>query len=584
MLPYMTDNVPLKVKSTDVFKGINTSVKVSDGELRHSHNMSARNYPAITVRQGRRKTYDELGRINGLGVYNKLFYTTSDEDGECVLHYGDEQVALGNKHSADTVRSFYAVSDNMLILPDKKLYTPSANSLKDLESCQSADLEGAYAKAKKEVGSHVSEPMDYLGLLYDDKITSAKISNGRYSSYHIALKNLKPGDVVHISMDVKPNDVLYDDRYRNYVASMKEGFYAKISDVVTTTYEILNDGYVTDVTELIFEPGTINTAGYTDISILGIEISVKIPDLAHICTHANRLWATDGNSIRSSALGKPWVWEDYSADAYGTLPTSCYSVEVDSGGEFTGICSFNGSVLAFKQNCIHKLYGTQPENYTLYTQSCTGVELGCDKTLTVINGVLYYKGCDGFYAYSGGVPECISRKLSTTDKALCSSTDGTNYYTIMSGKDGTYLLVYYPDRGIWHKENADDATMLVGDSPALYCAMGHSVVNLCAGEDEVFDWSFELCSHDDSYRYKQYSEIMVKYRLARDGYFTISAEYDDKSHISHITGNYPATPKGYSAAKLPSVRCREMRLVFRGKGDFELLDITEKYRVLSDEK
>jgi hypothetical protein len=284
-------------------------------------------------------------------------------------------------------------------------------------------------------------------------------------------------------------------------------------------------------------------------------------------------------------LGKPWVWEDYSADTYGTLPSSCYSVEVDSGGEFTAICSFNGSVLAFKQNCIHKVYGTQPENYTLYTQSCTGVEQGGDRTLAVINGVLYYKGNDGFYAYSGGVPECISRDLKLKGKAICSGTDGTNYYTVMSGKEGNYLLVYYPEKGIWHSESAENATCLAGDSPNLYCACGQSVVNLCqADSKETFDWSFEMSFDEDTYRYKQYSRLMAKYRLAGDGYFTITAQYDDNLHLSHISGNYNNTPKGYSTVQLPAVRCRELKLLFRGRGDFELLDITREYRLLSDEK
>ena len=585
MLPYMTDNVALKGKSTDVFKGINTSAKAKDGELTRSDNMSARNYPALSVRKGRTKVCDAEGKINGMGVYNKLYYTCSGEDGDCTLHYGDKAVSLGNKFSADTERSFGAIADSILIMPDKKLYKPSDNTVQDLENSQTFTMDEAYERAKQEIGIAGDQPVYYLGELYDDRIEAAYISNGRYTSYYFSLKDLSAEDIVYITMDVHPAYADYDEQYYRYVNAMKEGFFAKITDVVTVKHEILNGGFINSIVGLRFAPGTIDTGGYSEVSITGMKISKKIPDLVHMCTHANRVWATEGNSIRSSALGKPWVWDDYSADTYGTLPSSCYSVEVDSGGEFTAICSFNGSILAFKQNCIHKLYGSQPENYTLYTQSCTGVEPGGGKSLAVINGVLYYKGCDGFYAYSGGVPECISRNLTLEGKAVCSGTDGTNYYSLMSGREGTYILVYYPDKGIWHRESVEGAYYIAGHMPDLFCAVGNSVVNLCSDSSkEVFDWSFELSFDEDTYRYKQYARILVKYRLAGDGYFTVTAEYDDNRHLSHISGNYNSTPKGYSTAQLPSVRCRELRLVFRGRGEFELLDITREYRLLSDEK
>ncbi len=585
VLPYMTDNIPAKGKSADVFKGINTSAKSTDGELVSSDNMSARNYPAITVRQGRTKVCDAGAKINGIGVYNKMFYTCAKDDGECILRYGDNEVSLGNSHPSDARRSFASISDSILILPDDRLYKPSDSSVTELETCQSFTLNGALDKAREEVRYSGYEPVYYLGDLYSDKIVSECISVAGLSSYHICPKNISEGDIVHISMDVHPINATQDSKYFKYKETMKKGFFAKITSVYALYHEVWGEKYITDIIQLNFAPGTIDMGGYAEVTIEGIEISTKMPDLTHICAHANRVWGTEGNFIRSSALGKSWVWEDYSADTYGTLPSSCYSVEVDTGGEFTAICSFNGNLLAFKQNCIHKIYGTQPENYTLYTQSCMGVEKGCAQTLAIINGVLYYKGSDGFYTYSGGVPECISRKITIDGDAISSATDGTNYYTVMSGKDGTYLLVYYPDKGIWHRETAADAGYLVGDNPNLYATLGNTVVNLCGTDSkERFDWSFEMCFDEDTYRYKQYSRLLVKYRLASGGYFTITAKYDDNSHLSNISGNYNTTSKGYSTAELPPVRCRELRLVFRGKGAFELLDITREYRLLSDEK
>ena len=586
MLPYMTDNISKKGKSVDVFKGINTSAKRSDGEPVHSVNMSGRNYPAMAVRKGRSTQLTADVAINGAGVYNELFYTGADSSGDCRLYYGENSVSLGGSCEADAPRTFAAISDSILVLPDNKLYTPSDNSLTELVTEQSFTLDGALEKTRQECNYTGYELVYYVGNLYSDRIQSASFSWGGYQSYHLCPSGLSVGDVVHISMDVHPIEATQDKHYFEYQDAMKEGFFAKITAIDTVKHEIYSGEKITDITALHFDSGTIDMGGYDEVTIEGIVISQKVPELTNICTHGNRVWGTEGNSIRSSALGKAGVWYDFSADTYGTLPSSCYSAEVDSGGEFTAICSFNGSILAFKQNCIHKVYGTQPENYTLYTQSCTGVEPGGANTLAIINGELYYKGADGFYAYSGGVPVCISRNIELEGcKAVSSATDGTNYYTLMQKDGAPYLLVYYPQKGIWHTETIGDTLLLVGNSPDVYAVCGNSIVNLRDDASrESFDWSFEMSFDEDTYRYKYYSRVLVKYRLADNGYFTVTTRYDNNHHLSHISGNYEHTDKGYSIAQLPPVRCRDMRLVFRGNGDFELFDITREYRLLSDEK
>ncbi|MBQ7901066.1 MAG: hypothetical protein IJ365_03750 [Clostridia bacterium] len=585
MLPYLSDNIKKKSKSVSAFKGINNTENRGEGELTSSLNMSAEHYPAVSVRQSRSIAKTADVNINGAAFYNSLFYTgCSDGSTVCSIYYGENTATVSSDCDAAALRSFAAISDSILILPDNKLYTPSDNSVTELVSEQQFTRAGALEKAEYECNKEITEYPDYVGTLHSDGIYSAAISGNGYDSVSISPKGLAVGDIVHVSMEVHPVDALQDKDYFAYLELMKEGFFAKISGLDTMKHKIYQ-GTITDVTNIYFDEGVINMGGYAEVTVEAITISYKMPKLEHICAHGNRVWGTEGNSILCSALGKAGVWYDYSADTFGTLPSSSYSVEVDSGGEFTGICSFNGSILAFKQNCLHMIHGTEPENYTLYTRSCNGVEQGAGNTLVVINGVLYYKGTDGFYSYNGGIPVCISRNIDLDGtKALYSATDGTNYYTIAEKNGETQLLVYYPDKGIWHAESINNASLLVGNSPDIYAVCGRDIVHLHTGEvGEDFEWSFEMNFDEDTYSHKYYTRVFIKYGLADNGSFTVTTLCDDNTHLTHINGAYEHTDKGYSIAVLPRIRCRDMKLRFSGKGMFKLYNITREYCLL-DEK
>ena len=57
----------------------------------------------------------------------------------------------------------------------------------------------------------------------------------------------------------------------------------------------------------------------------------------------------------------------------GTAADS-YAATVGSDGEFTGCTAYGGQVLFFKEDCIHKVYGSYPANYQINTQRCRGVQ------------------------------------------------------------------------------------------------------------------------------------------------------------------------------------------------------------------
>lgn len=139
-------------------------------------------------------------------------------------------------------------------------------------------------------------------------------------------------------------------------------------------------------------------------------VSVKrnVPDLDYICESNYRLWGVKGNTILGSKYADPLNFF-----CYDGLAGDSYYVDVGTEGAFTGCMPYSGHICFFKENVLHKLYGSKPSNYQIVTSHVYGVQEGCERSLALVNEQLLYKGVNGIYAYAGGVPELISTKFGT---------------------------------------------------------------------------------------------------------------------------------------------------------------------------
>lgn len=188
----------------------------------------------------------------------------------------------------------------------------------------------------------------------------------------------------------------------------------------------------------------------------------SIPVLDFVCEHQNRLFGcryglnSKGefvNEIYSSKLGDPKNWNCFSG-----LSTDSYSSSCGSEGQWTGVISHMGYVVFFKENRIHRLFGSKPSNFTLYQDEYPGVKIGSEKSLCLLNGSLLYHSENGIYLYSGSSPTCVSsslgnEKFSDAVSAVCNNT----YYTCMTDKTGLRQLYAFDlKRNIWNREDNSD--------------------------------------------------------------------------------------------------------------------------------
>ena len=214
----------------------------------------------------------------------------------------------------------------------------------------------------------------------------------------------------------------------------------------------------------------------------GIKASKLISRSEEVC-NLNIL----SHSCASLKLGDPTNWYSYRG-----IASDSYAVNVGSDGPFTGAATCMGYVLFFKENCLHKLYGSRPADYQLVSVQCRGVARQASKSMCVLAEVLYYLSTDGVMAWDGSLPVKISGGLDNTwlmnVRGAVGGVLDTRYYLHLRvpGRNETRLLVYDTERRLWHEE---DTAAEENASGWAMCSTGRQLyqwdgVNLWATEPE----------------------------------------------------------------------------------------------------
>ncbi len=249
----------------------------------------------------------------------------------------------------------------------------------------------------------------------------------------------------------------------------------------------------------------------------------------------------------------------------------------------------------FKENCVHKIYGSNPP-FTITTSFIRGVQRGSEKSLVQLNETLYYKSPNGVCAYEGGVPVCISQRLgSAYFKNAVAGALNDKYYICMQDNYGTSCLFSYDEeKNIWHKEDNIKILQFANNNSNLYflCEDENGrKIGLIDGENMYGNFLGELSgfSVEDDFVWtsqtglwglnlpenKYYSSITVRAIGSKGSRLYIDFEYnssgvweDCREKIFEKTGsvNVPFI----------SPRCDHMRVRFRGEGNIKIVSVSRK--------
>ena len=291
------------------------------------------------------------------------------------------------------------------------------------------------------------------------------------------------------------------------------------------------------------------------------------------------------NVIYACKLGDPTNWFSYRG-----IAADSYAVTVGSDGAFTGAATCMGYALFFKENTLHKLYGSKPSDFQLSSLRCRGVAKGAARSLCVINETLYYLSPDGVMAWDGSIPTKVSTaldpaRLRNVKSALGGALDGRYYLHLVRGSgeaQAVRLLVYDTERGLWQEEDVCSYEM-AGSGGQLYLWDGKAI--WAADADREENWqqaggiedgvSFELVSGNiglDSPEELYLSRLTLRLEAEVKSRIEVAVSYDSGAWetLAQLTAD------GRRCFDVPFVprRCGSLRLRLKGRGQLTLRSLT----------
>ena len=311
-----------------------------------------------------------------------------------------------------------------------------------------------------------------------------------------------------------------------------------------------------------------------------VTIARKVPDLDYICESNYRLWGTKGNTIYGSKYGDPLNFS-----VFDGLTGDSYYIDVGSDGEFTGCIPYSGHICFFKENTLHKLYGSKPSNFQLVTSQVYGVQAGSERSLRIVNEQLLYKGVNGVYAYTGGVPELISEAFSTLRfSEAAAECDGERYYISMRHGEECGLYVYDVLRGIWLREDDTHAVDLAFHEGKVYILDGDGALYRIDREAdrEDIEWSVTFCPfHEMVNERKGYSKFHLRVDMSAGAWLRVEMRTDQDQKWSIIHTSHNERARTISVPIIPT-RCDAVTIRVSGKGVCLLKTFIREFTTGSD--
>ena len=529
-------------------RGVNYTENVTDGDLAACENLSARKWPCLATRP-RRVRQAAPGSTVALYEWNGRVEIRAgepyvvEEDGETktviptALYYRGSKV--DDLEPAETAeKQFAAINTKLVIWPDKvylDLENPANPKIVEMEVSRTA--------TKLSFTEHTVT------------VTGA----GNLTLY------FKIGDGVEISG-------LTGDLAENNRA-------LRIKDLTSGSITIDGTFYRTD--EVYEQTGTF-------------KLERKIPDMDFICESGNRLWGCSNKTrtIYSSVLGDPTNFF-----VYDGLSTDGYALPVATDGDFTGCCRLSSSLLFWKEQRLHKLIGSYPAEYVMYTYELEGLRAGCHKSMQILNDVLFYVGLHGVFTYAGGNPSDISRAFG--DHVLteaAAGNDGERYFLSCKENGKAAFYVYSTAEGIWLREDGvlcrdfiregADVAFLKADG-SIWKTEGNPDTDAGETAEEEIDWSLtftpfrEVTGGRNSRAVlegrKRYSRLLIRAEVPLGAWLEakVSCDGGRTESVGRIVGK----DEDVSQLWIRPNRCDKFEVTLRGHGPCVIRNVLREFSV-----
>ena len=556
-------------QTVDVFRGYNHNLRIGDGEFFDMKNLTSDHYPVLAPR-GQRGVYATPAKPTGMISKDALCYV----DGSKFV-IGGYPVEMG---LSDEPKQLISMGAYVIILPDKKyintLDTTDRGSIEhtytstgDVTFCL-CTADGADYEHITVASTEPAEPQN-LALWIDT------------SSRPHTLKQYSEASAVWMDIAatyVKLSCPGIGAGFRQYDGVNISGIGEPLGELngAAVIWErgddyIVISGMVDAVTAQRPEAGAVT-------------VERTMPLMDFVTESDNRLWgcryglsATGQvvNEIYCSKLGDFRNWSCFMG-----LSTDSYAASVGTDGPFTGAVTHMGYPLFFKENCLHKVYGSYPANFQVQSTPCRGVQKGSHRSLAIVNETLYYKGRSGVCAYDGSLPVEASYALGNEAYSdAVGGSHGNKYYISMKAAGGNHsLFVLDTARGMWHREDDLQVSAFCSCRGELYAVSGGRILTMCgpeATDTEPVEWMAQtgpigITTPDQKY----ISRLTVRMSMAVGAEVRLFAQYDSMGAWEPLCAITGTSLRSFSVPIRPR-RCDHMKLRIQGVGDARIYAITK---------
>ena len=592
------------------FGGLNETYACSEAEYSAGINFSARNFPALSTRTPRRKLR-EVENLNGMYHLNGLL-TVCGKDLVYTPDDGGETVTCTDA-VADSKKALVGLGTKILIFPDKVAFDTADGSVSALGACWKAegqsvefapcDAEGRTYTPTGVAREEPESPADGQIFLKVEDEEHPWRYDGTLEVYSAASGNWTalPLDYCRITAAGAQEKFCQWDTVTVQGTAAKQAGQWEALDGDCVVYAVTENSLCVradpagDYFYGTLVQGT-DAAQWTSLdgsqtrSIAAeqtVQLERRVPDMDYLTECDNRVWGCSNkeNVIYACKLGDPTNWFSYRG-----IAADSYAVTVGSDGAFTGAATCMGYALFFKENTLHKLYGSKPSDFQLSSLRCRGVAKGAARSLCVINETLYYLSPDGVMAWDGSIPTKVSTaldpaRLRNVKSALGGALDGRYYLHLVRGSgeaQAVRLLVYDTERGLWQEEDVCSYEM-AGSGGQLYLWDGKAI--WAADADREENWqqaggiedgvSFELVSGNiglDSPEELYLSRLTLRLEAEVKSRIEVAVSYDSGAWetLAQLTAD------GRRCFDVPFVprRCGSLRFRLKGRGQLTLRSLT----------
>lgn len=583
------NEIPTTRTMVDAFKGYNHNLRIGEGEFYDMTNLSSDNFPILSPRP-KRGVYATPTAPQGLVAKDDLCYV---DGSDFVINEYHVPMELSNEP-----KNLISMGAYVIILPDKKWVNTARKDGE--EAFEHGNIDVSLTNTYSLFSLCDREGHGYGGAISSGRRPDEPKDGDKYISYDNA-------DYPTALYQYYEKNSMWSpiDTYVYFITGETTFDVFEVGDSVVFSGITIKGIDVLNGKPVIIEGKTKNRFGEVALWFKGIcdvglqrneaEVTVerKMPDMDFVIESGNRLWgckygiSNDGqmvNEIYASKLGDFKNWQNFAG-----ISTDSYAASVGTDGQFTGAINHLGYPVFFKENCMHKVYGNYPAQYQVQTTICRGVQKGCERSLAIVNEVLYYKARSGVCAFDGSLPTEVSAAFGDVNyhNAVAGSLGNKYYISMSDDNEKWHLFVYDSLKGMWHREDDTQATCFCncrGDLYYIDYADNQIKTVRGTGVTETKPLKWEAVTGiigTDSPDKKYISRIDVRMMLQVGARVMFFAEYDSSGAWEHLCSADGVNLKTF-AVPVKTMRHDHMRLKIVGTGEAKIFSICKTVEQGSD--